>query len=101
MSTLRALLDHELARARDDALWRARVAAAHRVAPHAPGGPAAAITAAYACGRLRGLQQAHLMALYGPDWASHVHEHSAPLILEGEVCPQGRALVIHGPLLLE
>jgi hypothetical protein len=101
MSTLRDLLDHELVRARDDALWRARVAAAHRIAPHAPGGPAAAITAAYACGRLRGLQQARLMALYGPAWASHDYEHRAPLILKGEVCSQGRVLVIHGPLLLK
>jgi hypothetical protein len=100
MSTLRDLLDHELARARDDALRRARIAA-HRMAPHAPGGPAAAMTAAYACGRLRGLQQAHLMALYGPDWASHDHEHGTPHILEGEVYPPGRALVINGPLLLE
>jgi hypothetical protein len=101
MSTLRDLLDHELAQARDDALWRAHVAAAHRMAPAGSPDRAAAITAAYACGRLRGLQQARLMALYGPDWASHDYEHCAPLILEGEVCPQGCALVIHGPLLLE
>jgi hypothetical protein len=72
------------------------------MALHAPGGPAAAITAAYACcARLRGLQPARLMALYGPGGASHDHEHDAPLILEGEVRPQGCALVIHGPLLLE
>jgi hypothetical protein len=100
MSTLRDLLDHELARARDDALWRARVAAAHRMAHAGSPDPAAAITAAYACGRLQGLQQARLMVLYGSEWASHDHEYGAPLIFEDEVCPQGYALV-RGPLLLE
>jgi len=100
MSTLRDLLDHELARARDDALWRAHVAAAHRMAHAGSPDPAAAITAAYACGRLQGLRQARLMVLYGSEWASRDHEYGAPLTFEGEVYPQGCALV-RGPLLLE
>jgi hypothetical protein len=91
MSTLRDLLDHELAQARDDALWRAHVAAAPRMAPAGSPDRAAAITAAYACGRLRGLQQARLMVLYGSEWASHDHEYGAPLTLEGEVRPLGCA----------
>jgi len=40
------------------------------------------------------------MVLYESEWASRDYEYGAPLTLEGEVYPQGCALV-RGPLLLE